>query len=130
MQQSYRVALLPGDGVGPEVVAEAAKALKAVEEAGGIIFRFETALIGGAALEATAEPLPAETIAVCNNAHAILLGAVGGPQWDSKRPEVRPEQGLLQLRQRLGLYANLRPARVLDPMVPFSPLKPDRVRGT
>ena len=130
MQQPYRVALLPGDGVGPEVVAEAVKVLRAVEATSGIIFRFETALIGGAALEATAEPLPAETIAVCNNAHAVLLGAVGGPQWDSKRPELRPEQGLLQLRQRLGLYANLRPTRVLDAMVPLSPLKPDRVRGT
>jgi 3-isopropylmalate dehydrogenase len=130
MQPPYSVALLPGDGVGPEVVAEAVKALKAVEETNGTIFRFESALIGGAALEATAEPLPAETIAICNNAQAVLLGAVGGPQWESKRPEVRPEQGLLQLRQRLGLYANLRPVRVLDPMVPFSPLKPDRVRGT
>jgi len=130
MQQPYSVALLPGDGVGPEVMAEAVKVLKAVEETSGTIFRFESALIGGAAFEATAEPLPSETIAICNNAQAVLLGAVGGPQWESKRPEVRPEQGLLQLRQRLGLYANIRPARVLDSMVPFSALKPERVRGT
>jgi 3-isopropylmalate dehydrogenase len=87
-------------------------------------------MIGGCAVEATTVPLPAETIAVCNNAEAILLGAVGGPQWDSKRPEVRPEQGLLQLRQRLGLYVNLRPAKVLDSLINMSALKPNLVRGT
>ena len=75
-------------------------------------------------------PLPAETIAICNNAEAVLLGAVGGPQWDSKRPEVRPEQGLLQLRQRLGVYVNLRPAKVLDSLSNLSALKADLVRGT
>ena len=130
MLQPYRVALLPGDGVGPEVVTEAVKVLHATEESRGPTFRFETALVGGAAIEATAEPLPAETIAACNNAQAVFLGAVGGPQWDSKRPESRPEAGLLQLRQRLGVFANLRPAKVLDAMVPFSALKPERVRGT
>jgi 3-isopropylmalate dehydrogenase len=130
MQQPYRVALLPGDGVGPEVTAEAVKILHAVGESRGPIFRFESALIGGAAIEATAVPLPAETIAACNNSQAVFLGAVGGPQWDSKRPEARPEAGLLQLRQRLGVFANLRPTRVLDAMVPFSALKPERVRGT
>lgn len=130
MQQPYRVALLPGDGVGPEVIAEAAKVLEALGEVKGPTFRFQSGLIGGVAIEATAEPLPAESIALCNNSQAIMLGAVGGPQWDSKRPEARPEQGLLQLRQRLGLYVNLRPTHVLDSMVPFSVLKPDRVRGT
>jgi len=130
MQQPYRIALLPGDGVGPEVVAEAVKVLQAIEVSKGPTFRFETGLVGGAAIEATAEPLPAETIALCNNSQAVFLGAVGGPQWDSKRPESRPEAGLLLLRQRLGLYANLRPARVLDSMVPFSALRPERVRGT
>ncbi|HUI42026.1 MAG TPA: 3-isopropylmalate dehydrogenase [Terriglobia bacterium] len=130
MQQPYRVALLPGDGVGPEVVAEAVKVLGALGEVGGPVFRFQTGLIGGAAIDATAVPLPAESIALCNNSQAIILGAVGGPQWDSKRPEARPEQGLLQIRQRLGLFVNLRPARVLDSMLPYSALKPDRVRGT
>jgi 3-isopropylmalate dehydrogenase len=130
MQQPYRVALLPGDGVGLEVIAEAVKVLEALGEVGGPTFRFQTGLVGGAAIDATAEPLPAESIAICNNSQAILLGAVGGPQWDSKRPEMRPEQGLLQLRQRLGLFVNLRPVRVLDCMLPFSVLKPDRVRGT
>ncbi|HEV2177717.1 MAG TPA: 3-isopropylmalate dehydrogenase [Terriglobia bacterium] len=130
MQSLLRIALLPGDGIGPEVVAEAVKVLRVLEERNGATFRFQTGLVGGAALDATAVPLPAETISICNNAQAILFGAVGGPQWDSKRPEVRPEQGLLQLRQRLGLYVNLRPAKVLDTLVGFSALKPDRVRGT
>jgi len=130
MQGLYRVAVLPGDGIGPEVTAEAVKVLKAVEEVLGPLFRFQSGLIGGAALDATAVPLPAETISLCNNSSAILLGAVGGPQWDTKRPELRPEQGLLQLRQRQELYVNLRPAKVLDSLVGLSALKPDRVRGT
>src|SRR6266567_6753612 len=130
MQALFRVAVLPGDGIGPEVVAEAVKALKVVEEIRGPSFRFQTGLVGGSAIDATAVPLPAETIAICNNANAILLGAVGGPQWDSKRPEVRPEQGLLQLRQRMGLYVNLRPAKVLDSLIGLSALKPEHVRGT
>jgi 3-isopropylmalate dehydrogenase len=130
MQALFRIAVLPGDGVGTEVTAEAVKVLKAVEEISGPRFRFQTGLIGGCALDATAVPLPAETISICINAQAILLGAVGGPQWDSKRPELRPEQGLLQLRQRMGLYINLRPAKVLDSLVAISALKPQAVRGT
>jgi 3-isopropylmalate dehydrogenase len=130
MQTLHRVAVLPGDGVGPEVTTQAVKALKAIEQVIGPAFRLQNGMIGGCAVEATTVPLPAETIAVCNNAEAILLGAVGGPQWDSKRPEVRPEQGLLQLRQRLGLYVNLRPAKVLDSLINMSALKPDLVRGT
>jgi len=130
MQAIFRIALLAGDGVGPEVIAEAVKVLKTVEEVIGPRFRFQTGLIGGCAVDATAVPLPAETISVCNNAQAILLGAVGGPQWDNKRPDLRPEQGLLQLRQRLGLYINLRPAKVLDSLVNISALKPNAVRGT
>jgi 3-isopropylmalate dehydrogenase len=130
MSEVLRVALLPGDGIGPEVVAEAVKVLRALEAPGGFQFRFQMGLIGGAALDATALPLPAETIAFCNNAQAILLGAVGGPQWDNKRPDLRPEQGLLQIRQRLGLYVNLRPAKVLDALVNLSAIKPQLVRGT
>jgi 3-isopropylmalate dehydrogenase len=130
MQGLFRVAVLPGDGIGPEVTAQAVKVLKAIEEVLGPMFRFQTGLIGGAALDATAVPLPAETISICNNAQAILLGAVGGPQWDNKRPELRPEQGLLQLRQRQELYVNLRPAKVLDSLVNLSALKPNLVRGT
>jgi 3-isopropylmalate dehydrogenase len=130
MQALYRVAVLPGDGVGPEVTSEAVKVLKAVEEIIGPRFRFQSGLIGGCAVDATAVPLPAETISICNNSQAILLGAVGGPHWDSKRPEIRPEQGLLQLRQRMGLFVNLRPAKVLDSLIKISALKPEAVRGT
>ena len=130
MQGLFKIAVLPGDGIGPEVTAEAVKVLKLVEEITGPRFRFHSGLIGGTALDATAVPLPAETISICNNATAILLGAVGGPQWDSKRREIRPEQGLLQLRQRMGLYVNLRPAKVLDSLIGLSALKPERVRGT
>jgi len=130
MQAPYRVGLLAGDGIGPEVIAEAVKVLRAIEDVNGPAFRFEPGLIGGSALDATAVPLPAETISICNNVQAILLGAVGGPQWDSKRPELRPERGLLQLRQRMGLYVNLRPARVLDSLAGFSALKPNLVKGT
>jgi 3-isopropylmalate dehydrogenase len=130
MQGLFRVAVLPGDGIGPEVTAEAVKALKVIEDVRGSTFLFQTGLIGGSAVEATAIPLPAETIAICNNAHAILLGAVGGPQWDNKRPELRPEQGLLQLRSRMGLFVNLRPAKVLDSLVGLSALKSEFVRGT
>jgi 3-isopropylmalate dehydrogenase len=130
MQNLHRVAVLPGDGIGPEVTAQAVKVLQAVEALSGPAFRFQSGLIGGAALDATASPLPAETIAICNNSQAVLLGAVGGPKWDSVRPDVRPEQGLLQIRKRLELYLNLRPARVLDSLVGISALKPNRVRGT
>ena len=130
MQSLYRIALLPGDGIGPEVVAEAVKVLKVVESVNGLTFRFQTGLIGGCAIDETATPLPAETVAICNNAQAVLLGAVGGPKWDSKRPEVRPEQGLLQIRKRLGLYANIRPVKVLDSLVNYSALKPAYVKGT
>jgi 3-isopropylmalate dehydrogenase len=126
----FKIAVLPGDGIGPEVTTEAVKVLKAVEDVLGPRFRFQTGLIGGCALNATAVPLPAETISICNNTQAILLGAVGGPQWETKRAELRPEQGLLQLRQRLGLYVNLRPAKVLDSLVGISALKPAYVRGT
>src|SRR5256712_653352 len=130
MQELFSVAVLPGDGIGPEVTAEAIKVHKAIEGVTGPKFRFREGLIGGCALDAAAVPLPAESISLCNNADAILLGAVGGPQWDSRRPELRPEQGLLQLRQRLELYVNLRPAKVLDSLVGLSALKPNLVRGT
>lgn len=130
MQVLHRIALLPGDGIGPEVIAEAVKVLKVVESATGTTFRTQTGLVGGSAIDATASPLPAETVAICNNAEAILLGAVGGPQWDSNPPEIRPEQGLLEIRKRLGLYMNLRPVKVLESLANYSALKPAFVKGT
>lgn len=130
MDAIFKVAVLPGDGIGPEVIDEALKVLRAIEGVIGPKFRFQTGLLGGCAIDATAVPLPPETISICNHAQAVLLGAVGGPRWDSRRPDNRPEHGLLQLRQRLRLYANLRPARVLDALVNISALKPAIVRGT
>jgi 3-isopropylmalate dehydrogenase len=130
MQALRTIALLPGDGIGPEVVAEAVKVLRLVESVSGNTFRLQTGLIGGSAIDATASPLPAETVAICNNAEAILLGAVGGPRWDSQRSEARPEQGLLQIRKRLGLFVNLRPVKVLESLIRYSAIKPALVKGT
>ncbi|HET7214447.1 MAG TPA: 3-isopropylmalate dehydrogenase [Terriglobia bacterium] len=130
MHAIFKVAVLPGDGIGPEVTDEALKVLRAIEGVIGPKFRFQTGLIGGCAIDATAVPFPPETISICNHAQAVLLGAVGGPKWDSRRPDSRPEAGLLQLRQRLRVYANLRPARVIDSLVGVSALKPAVVRGT
>jgi 3-isopropylmalate dehydrogenase len=121
---AYLVAVLPGDGIGPEVTAEAVKVLRA---AVGYL-EFEKALVGGAAYDATGEPLPAETLALCHKAAAALLGAVGGPKWDHVQPpEKRPEIGaLLALRHELNLYANVRPAKTMRPLLNASPLKPGR----
>src|SRR5690348_14582470 len=107
-----RIVTLPGDGVGPEVTAAAVAVLNAIATHSGHAFSFDEHLIGGAAIDATGEPLPAETLAACRSADAVLLGAVGGPQWSDPNAPVRPEQGLLALRAGLGVYANLRPLKV------------------
>ena len=117
-----RIALLPGDGVGPEVTAQAARVLSAIAELHGHAFELREALIGGIALERTGSPLPDESLAICRSSDAVLLGAVGGPRWSVEAP-VRPEQGLLRLRRALGVFANLRPAAVHPRLVPVSPLK-------
>jgi 3-isopropylmalate dehydrogenase len=121
--------LLPGDGIGPEVVAEAQKVLERVAARFGHSFSFTTHLIGGAAIDATGTALPPETTNACKASDAVLLGAVGGPKWDDPRAKVRPEQGLLAIRQALGLYANLRPVRVHPALAASSPVKPERVEG-
>ncbi len=125
-----RITVLPGDGVGPEVTAEAVACLKAVAERFGHHFEFQKALVGGAAVEATGDPLPAATLDLCRTSDAVLLGAVGGPAWDRHPRDQRPESGLLRLRQALGLYANLRPVAVHPALEDASPLKPEVVRGT
>lgn len=125
-----RITVLPGDGVGPEVTAEAVACLKAVAERFGHRFEFQKALIGGAAVDATGDPLPAATLDLCRISDAVLLGAVGGPAWDRHPRNQRPESGLLRLRQALGLYANLRPVAVHPALEDASPLKPEVVRGT
>jgi 3-isopropylmalate dehydrogenase len=124
-----RIALLPGDGIGPEVVAEGRRCLEAVAAAFGHDFAFETGLIGGAALDACGDPLPAETAALCTGADAVLLGAVGGPKWSDPETPKRPEQGLLALRALLGVYANLRPVKPHRSAIELAPLKPDLLRG-
>lgn len=113
--------LLPGDGIGPEVVAEARKVLEAVAVRFGLAFTFEEQLIGGAAIEATGDPLPNATVAACRASDAVILGAVGGPAWDDPMAKTRPEDGLLGIRAELGLYANLRPIQVHFPTA--SPLR-------
>ncbi len=108
----YTITALPGDGIGPEVVAEATKTLSAVGARYGHSFTIREALIGGIAIDKTGTPLPDETVAACREGDAVLLGAVGGPKWDDPNAKVRPEQGLLGIRKALGLYANLRPVTV------------------
>jgi 3-isopropylmalate dehydrogenase len=121
--------MLPGDGIGPEVVTEGRRVLEAVGARFGHAFEFHEHTVGGAAIDACGEPLPAATLAACERADAVLLGAVGGPKWDDPRSKVRPEQGLLGLRRALGLFANLRPVRVHPALTASSPLKEDRVAG-
>src|SRR3978361_1060235 len=106
-----KIVLLPGDGVGPEVTAQARTVLEAIAKRGGHEFSFETQLIGGVALDETGDPLPPATLAACKAADAVMLGAVGGPKWDDPNAKTRPEKGLLAIRKELGLFATLRPAR-------------------
>jgi len=123
------IAVLPGDGIGVDVTAEAVKILETVASIFDHQFTFSTALIGGVAIDETGTALPPETLALCEQSDAVLLGAVGGPKWDDPRAAVRPEQGLLGLRKGLDLFANLRPVKVYDCLVGASTLKPEVVRG-
>jgi 3-isopropylmalate dehydrogenase len=125
-----KITLLPGDGIGPEVVAEGRKVLEAVGSCFGHRFTFTEALAGGIAIDQTGDPLPPATLDACRAADAVLLGAVGGPKWSDPRAEVRPEQGLLRLRKELGLFANLRPVKVAGALAGSSPLQPAAVAGT
>jgi 3-isopropylmalate dehydrogenase len=128
-QTSYAIGVLAGDGIGREVTAEAEKVLLAVGERFGHAFSLEHGLVGGAAMDATGEPLPETTLQLCKASDAILFGAVGDPKYDDPRAKARPEQALLALRQKLGLYANLRPVWVHPALAGTSPLKPEAVRG-
>jgi 3-isopropylmalate dehydrogenase len=123
------VAVLPGDGIGKEVIAEAEKVLRAVGERFGHRFEMEHALVGGAAMDVTGVPLPEETLALCQAADAVLFGAVGDPKYDDPQAERRPEQALLGLRQALRLFANLRPVFVHPALADASPLREELVRG-
>ena len=123
------IVLLPGDGIGPEIIEQAQRVLEAVAGRFGHEFTFSTQLIGGQAIDKTGSALPEESLAACRAAQAILLGAVGGPKWDDPRAKTRPEAGLLAIRKELGLFANLRPVNPHPSMINASPLKSDIITG-
>ena len=127
---TMHIVTLPGDGVGPDVVHEGIKVLDAIAEAFGHRFSIDERPVGGAAIDAVGTPLPESSLASCREADAVLLGAIGGPKWADPTAAIRPEQGLLALREGLGLYANLRPVRLSQALVSSSPLRPERIAGT
>ncbi len=129
MTQHYRITLLPGDGIGPEIMAVAVQVLKTVGKLVDISFEFQEALMGGAAIDATGNPLPDDTLDTCRNSDAVLLAAIGGYKWDNLPRHQRPETGLLGLRSGLGLFANLRPATIFPQLVDSSTLKREVVEG-
>ena len=126
--KNYKLVLLKGDGIGPEIVNEAVKVLDKAAEKFNFTVEYEEALLGGCAIDATGVPLPEETVAKCKAADSVILGAVGGPKWDTLPGNLRPEAGLLGIRGALGLFANLRPAVIFEPLKNASPLK-DEIIG-
>ncbi len=127
--KTYRIGVIKGDGIGPEIVDEAIKVLDAVSVNEGINLKYEEMLLGGAAIDETGVPLPDETIKGVKKCDAVLFGAIGGPQWDKLERHLRPESGLLGLRKEMGTFANLRPAMVYDELVNASSLKPEVIEG-
>ena len=129
-QTSYKIAVLAGDGIGPECMAEGLKVLDAISKKFGISFETEYKLVGGAAIDDSGSPLPQDTIDACEKADAILFGSVGGPKWENLPPDQQPERGaLLPLRKHFGLFANLRPAVCLPALTHASPVKEERIAG-
>ncbi len=126
---NFNLIVLPGDGVGPEVIAQAVKVLQAIGKRYGHVFDLNRRLVGGAAIDAEGAALSEETLRLCKKANAVLLGAVGGPKWDDPLAKVRPEDGLLELRKGLGLFANLRPVHVYPVLVDSTNLKPEVIKG-
>lgn len=124
-----KITLLPGDGIGPEIVDATRRVLEVLAKRSGHAFTFSTHLIGGIAIDETGVPLPDDTIVACRSADAVLLGAVGGPKWDDPTAKVRPEQGLLDMRKALKLFANIRPVKLFRGLEAASPLKAERLRG-
>lgn len=130
VKKTYKICCLPGDGIGPEIIAEGKKVLAAVGKRYGVDFQCEDALIGGAAIDACGDPLPEETLAAARASDAVLLASVGGPKWDSTDPAApRPEQGLLRIRKELGLYTNLRPVQIFAALADASTLRPEVIYG-
>jgi 3-isopropylmalate dehydrogenase len=126
---SFRVAVLPGDGIGPEVVAQGVEVLRKVAAMAEVGIELSRGIVGGHAIDVTGSPLPEASLQLCRDSDAVLFGSVGGPKWDNIAPEIRPERGLLRLRQELGLFANLRPAKVFTALIDASPLKSELVEG-
>ncbi len=126
---NYNIAVVKGDGIGPEVTTEAIKVLDRIGEKFGHTFNYDYVLAGGCAIDEKGQCLPQETVEKCKNSDAVLLGAVGGPKWDSMPGDERPERALLGLRKELGLFANIRPAMVFDELADASPLKPSLLEG-
>lgn len=129
MTKQHRITLLPGDGIGPEIISVAVEVLKAIASKHDLEFIFTEALIGGAAIDETGEPLPEATLAACRHSDAVLLAAIGGYKWDNLPRQQRPETGLLAMRAGLGLFANLRPATILPQLIDASSLKREIVEG-
>lgn len=128
---NYKIALLPGDGIGPEVIEQAVSVLKVTREITGHTFTFDEGLVGAVAIDRTGNPFPDETLDLCRRSDAILFGAIGHPKYDNDpSAKVRPEQGLLRMRSELGLYANIRPVRSMPALAGLSPLKEEIVAGT
>ena len=123
------IAVLPGDGFGPEVITESIKVLEAIGNRFGHDFQIKSGRVGGNAIDDYGTPLPQETIDTCSDSDAILFGAVGGPKWDDPNVDVRPEDGILAIRKSLGLFANLRPVKVYPSLINASPLKPEILKG-
>jgi 3-isopropylmalate dehydrogenase len=126
---NYGIAVLAGDGIGPEVTAEAARALQAIGTRFGHNFAFTAGLVGGIAIDETGDPLPEDTLRIARESDAVLFGAVGGPKWDDPRARTRPEAGLLAIRRALGLFANLRPVKAHDDLVDSSPISRALIEG-
>ena len=125
----FNLAVLPGDGIGPEITDEAIKVLQAAGSKFGHSFNLRYGLIGGVAIDEEGTPLSSDTIKMCKECDAVLLGAVGGPKWDDPQAKVHPEDGLLALRKKLGLFANLRPVKVFPMLIDSSNLKPEVIKG-
>ncbi|MFK5977038.1 MAG: 3-isopropylmalate dehydrogenase [Sulfurovum sp.] len=129
MSKSYKIGIIKGDGIGPEIIDEAMKVLDAVSVSQGFTLKYEEFLLGGSAIDDTGVPLPEETIQGVKKCDAVLFGAIGGPKWDKLERHLRPESGLLGLRKEMGTFANLRPAMVYDELVNASSLKPEVIEG-
>lgn len=125
----FKIAVIKGDGVGPEIIDEGIKVLQKIGEVYNHKFEFRYALGGGDAIDKMGNPLPEESLDICRNSQGVLLGAVGGPKWDNVNGDIRPEKGLLRLREELGLFANLRPVNVYESIKEISPLKIDRLKS-